>query len=115
MNPSNIRLISPTSHKTVLPPNMKPSKPALVSPVNSQQLSMKTPQNQLIQVNKPKNEGDHGLICTDGCVCPVMNGATISDKVKTQLWAYMKRCLKITNKVKKFKKNIFSGIFNNFD
>jgi hypothetical protein len=42
-----------------------------------------------------KEVEQHGLICKNGCTCPIMNGAIIFDDKKTQIFAYMKRCLKI--------------------
>ena len=48
------------------------------------------------QPNKIQKEAEqHGLICKNGCTCPIMNGATIFDDKKLQIFAYMKRCLKI--------------------
>ena len=41
------------------------------------------------------NMEDHGLICKNGCNCPIMNGATILEDKKSQIWTYLKRCLKI--------------------
>lgn len=43
-------------------------------------------------------EAEHGVICKEGCTCPIMNGATINEKMQNKIWAYLKSCLKIQPK-----------------
>ena len=51
-----------------------------------------------IKPKQSQNETEeHGLICQDGCDCPIMNGAPIYEDVKIKLWSYMKRCSKIVS------------------
>ena len=62
-------------------------------------LSTMLKKNQMpIQPKQSHNEaGEHGLICQDGCDCPIMNGAPIYEDIKIKLWSYMKRCSKIVS------------------
>ena len=64
------------------------------------------PQIQTQPKKTQKEAEQHGLICKNGCTCPMMNGAIILDDKKLQIFAYLKRCLKIVgskvSKVEKF-------------
>ena len=62
---------------------------------NSVQLAVHNPvQNENVVTLPPVTVTEHGLICKENCECSYMNGMPFDEKIKTKLYAYLKRCVK---------------------
>ena len=119
-NPSKIRLATPLSPKKSLMPQTSTSMSSISTKpmfsgsaqyrkmpqfapkmphygTNSLTTRQPSPNPQIpTQPKKTQKEAEqHGLICKNGCTCAIMNGSTIFDDKKLQIFAHLKRCLKI--------------------